>query len=189
MVPTDDLVMYEGNAKLHPHEQVDQIAASIEEFNFADPVAAWHNDGGESVIIEGHGRLMAARKLGITELPVIYLDYLTDEQRRAYTLVHNQTTMNSGFDFEILQGELAAITDIDMGQFDFDLDASAEDFGPYGGDGATDESDEAYVPQSETHFNYKEQYGVIVMCDDEDDQERVYNRLTEEGYACKVVAV
>lgn len=119
MVPTDDLVMYEGNAKLHPHEQVDQIAASIEEFNFADPIAAWHNEDGESIIIEGHGRLMAARKLGIEELPVIYLDYLSDEQRRAYTLAHNKLTMNSDFDYEILTSELDAIIGIDMEDFGF----------------------------------------------------------------------
>lgn len=127
MVPTDDLVMYEGNAKLHPHEQVDQIAASIEEFNFADPIAAWHNEEGESVIIEGHGRLMAARKLGIESLPVIYLDYLSDEQRRAYTLVHNQTTMSSGFDIDILQAELDKIASIDMTEFDFEIAADQPD--------------------------------------------------------------
>lgn len=119
MVPIDDLVMYEGNAKLHPAEQIDQIAESIEEFNFADPVAAWHDKDGNSVIIEGHGRLMAARKLGIKELPVIYLDYLTDEQRRAYTLIHNKLTMNSDFDFEILQNELDSIFNIDMSDFGF----------------------------------------------------------------------
>lgn len=120
MVPTDSLVMYEGNAKLHPHEQVDQIAASIEEFNFADPIAAWHDGNGESVIVEGHGRLMAARKLGIRELPVIYLDYLSDEQRRAYGLVHNKLTMNSDFDFELLANELDMVVDINMGDFGFE---------------------------------------------------------------------
>ena len=119
MVPTDDLVMYDRNAKLHPAEQVDQIAASIEEFNFADPIAAWHDENGDSVIIEGHGRLMAARKLGIEELPVIYLDYLSDEQRRAYGLVHNKLTMNSDFDFELLQNELDMVTSIDMEDFGF----------------------------------------------------------------------
>lgn len=128
MVPTDDLVMYEGNAKLHPHEQVDQIAASIEEFNFADPIAAWHNEEGESVIIEGHGRLMAARKLGIEELPVIYLDYLTDEQRRAYTIAHNATNLSSGFDMEILSVELDAIADIDMSQWDLEIETFEPSF-------------------------------------------------------------
>lgn len=130
MVPTDELVMYEGNAKLHPSEQVDQIAASIEEFNFADPIAAWHDKDGNAVIVEGHGRLMAAKKLGIEQLPVIYLDYLTDEQRRAYTLVHNKLTMNSDFDFEILQNELDSIFDIDMGDFGFDVQSAIEDMIP-----------------------------------------------------------
>ncbi len=119
LVPVDELVMYDRNAKLHPSEQIDQIAESIEEFNFADPIAAWHDENGDSVIIEGHGRLMAAKKLGIEQLPVIYLDYLSDEQRRAYTLVHNKLTMNSDFDYEMLNDELDKIYDIDMSDFGF----------------------------------------------------------------------
>lgn len=121
MVPTNKLVPYKGNAKVHDSVQIGQIAESIEEFNFADPIAAWHDKNGDSVIIEGHGRLMAAKKLGIKQLPVIYLDYLSDEQRRAYTLVHNKLTMNSDFDFEILQDELDSIFDINMADFGFDV--------------------------------------------------------------------
>jgi len=122
MVSVDELKPYEGNAKIHDNRNVGQIAASIEEFNFADPIAAWHNDSGESVIIEGHGRLLAAQRLGIKELPVIYLDYLTDEQRRAYTIVHNSTTMSTGFDMEALAVELEGLeVDFDMTMFDFDL--------------------------------------------------------------------
>lgn len=127
MVPTDELTAYDGNAKIHDERQVEQIASSIEEFDFADPIAAWHDEAGRSVIVEGHGRLMAARKLGIEELPVIYLDYMTDEERRAYTLVHNQLTMNSGFEQDTLQAELAKIQGIDMGMFDFQ-DISDVDF-------------------------------------------------------------
>ena len=122
MVSVDELKPYEGNAKIHDNRNVGQIASSIEEFNFADPIAAWHNDKGESVIIEGHGRLLAAQRLGIKELPVIYLDYLTDEQRRAYTIVHNSTTMSTGFDMEALAVELEGLeVDFDMAMFDFDL--------------------------------------------------------------------
>ena len=122
MVSVDELKPYEGNAKIHDNRNVGQIASSIEEFNFADPIAAWHNDNGESVIIEGHGRLLAAQRLGIKELPVIYLDYLTDEQRRAYTIVHNSTTMSTGFDMEALAVELEGLeVDFDMTMFDFDL--------------------------------------------------------------------
>lgn len=123
MVPVDELKPYEGNAKIHDNRNVGQIASSIEEFNFADPIAAWHNDKGESVIIEGHGRLLAAQRLGIKELPVIYLDYLTDEQRRAYTIVHNSTTMSTGFDMDVLKVELEGLeVDFDMTMFDFDID-------------------------------------------------------------------
>lgn len=120
-LPVSELVEYANNAKLHPHEQVDQIASSIQEFGNNDPIAVWHNDDGEPEIVEGHGRVMALRKLGIQTAPVIYLDHLTDEQRRAYSLVHNKLTMNSDFDFEILAGEIEEITSIDMEAFDFEV--------------------------------------------------------------------
>lgn len=121
MVPTEELVEYRNNAKLHPSWQIDQIAASIEEFGFNSPVLAWHNDEGEPEIVAGHGRLMAARKLDLEKLPVVFLDHMTEEQRRAYILVDNQLTMNSGFDFDILNEELSEITGIDMEQFDFEI--------------------------------------------------------------------
>lgn len=119
IVNVDELVPYANNAKLHTAEQVDQIAASIEEFGNCDPIAVWHNSDGEMEIVEGHGRLLALKKLGIEKAPVITLDHLTDEQRRAYALVHNQLTMNTGFDFELLQNELDMVTSIDMEDFGF----------------------------------------------------------------------
>ena len=97
-----DLVPYANNAKMHPREQIDQIAESISEFGNCDPIAVWHNEDGEAEIVEGHGRVIALKKLGIETAPVICLDHLTDEQRRAYTHVHNQTTLNSGFDYQTL---------------------------------------------------------------------------------------
>lgn len=102
-----DLVPYANNAKKHPKEQIDQIAESISEFGNCDPIAVWHNEEGQAEIVEGHGRVMALRQLGIETAPVITLDHLTDEQRRIYTHVHNQTTINSGFD------EQALIEDMD----------------------------------------------------------------------------
>ena len=112
-----DLAPYEGNAKLHPKKQVEQIAESIRQFGFNDPIAIDENN----MLIEGHGRLLAAQMLGMDSLPVIRLEGLTDEQKRAYTLVHNQLTMNSGFDIEQLQIELDSITSIDMERFDFEM--------------------------------------------------------------------
>jgi ParB-like chromosome segregation protein Spo0J len=113
MTPTDELVPYAGNAKEHPEEQVAQIAESIREFGFNDPVGVWHDAEGRPVIIEGHGRVLAAQELGMDELPTIALDHLTDAQRRAYVHVHNQTTLTSGFDLEVLARELEELPEFD----------------------------------------------------------------------------
>ena len=118
-VNIDELNLNPLNSKLHPAEQIDQIAASIEQFGNCDPIGVWTNDAGELVIVEGHGRYAALRKLGITDVPIIRLDHLTDEQRRAYGLAHNKLTMNSDFDFELLANELDMVSKIDMTDFGF----------------------------------------------------------------------
>lgn len=118
-MPTEALIPYANNAKEHSQLQVEQIANSIEAFGFNDPVAVWENAQGELEIVEGHGRVMAAKRLGIDVLPVIRLDHLTDEQRRAYTHVHNQTTLNSGFDVDVLDAEIEQL-DFDWDSFGFD---------------------------------------------------------------------
>lgn len=114
-----DLKPYGNNAKTHPEKQVDQIAESIKRFGMIDPIGIWSN---ENVIVEGHGRLKACEKLGVKEVPVIRLDHLSDEERRAYALAHNQTTLVSGFDVEILRVELSDIKDIDMDSLGFDVE-------------------------------------------------------------------
>ena len=114
---TADLKPYASNAKIHTAEQVEQIKKSILEFGMNDPIAIWKNNE----IIEGHGRLIACSELGIDSVPVIRLDELTDEQRKAYMLVHNKLTMNTGFDVDILNMELENIVEIDMTQYDFEL--------------------------------------------------------------------
>ena len=115
-IPIDDLKAYENNAKIHTHEQIEQIKQSIEEFGMNDPIGVW---GEDNLIVEGHGRLTACKELGMKEVPIIRLDDLTDEQRRAYTLVHNQTTMNTGFDLDVLNEELENLS-IDMTEYGFD---------------------------------------------------------------------
>ena len=112
----EDLKPYANNAKLHTEDQIEQIKRSIEEFGFNDPIAIWR----DNEIIEGHGRLYAVMEIPeITEVPVIRLDNLTDEQRRAYILVHNKLTMNTDFDLDLLDVELSNIADIDMSEFGF----------------------------------------------------------------------
>lgn len=114
-IPIEQLKPYEKNAKIHTPEQIEQIKKSVQQFGMNDPIGIW---GKDNLIIEGHGRLQACKELGMKEVPVIRLDDLTDEQRRAYTLVHNQTTMNTGFNMVILDEELDNI-DIDMSELGF----------------------------------------------------------------------
>ncbi len=114
---------YKKNAKLHPAEQIEQIKKSIEQFGMDDPIGIWKDE-----IVEGHGRLIACKELGYTEVPIIRLDHLTDEERKAYTLAHNKLTMNSDFDIDILNDELMNSFDtIDMSDFGFDLDFDVEE--------------------------------------------------------------
>lgn len=108
---------YENNAKLHPREQIEQIKKSIQEFGNNDPIAIDENN----VIIEGHGRYIALKELGYKEVEVIRLSHLSEEQKKAYMLVHNKLTMNSDFDFDLLNEELSDILNIDMAEFGFDL--------------------------------------------------------------------
>ncbi len=118
-LPVGSLKPYEKNARKHQDADVQTIVASIKEFGFDDPIGVW---GEDNLIVEGHGRLMAAKKLGMETVPVIHLDHLTDEQRRAYALAHNKTAEMSEWDFDLLSGELDGIFDIDMSELGFDLD-------------------------------------------------------------------
>ncbi len=109
---------YENNAKLHPQEHVDQIAASIEEFDFLDPVAVDEN----GQLLEGHGRLLAAKARGMATIPVIQVVGLTEAQKVAYRIAHNKLTINTEFDPEALKLDF----DI-LGDFDFDLNLTGFD--------------------------------------------------------------
>lgn len=102
MVPIAGLIPYARNARTHDDAQVAQIAASIREFGFCNPVLIDEIDG----IIAGHGRVLAARKLAMVDVPCIRLSHLTDTQRRAYILADNKLALNSGGDAELLKLEL-----------------------------------------------------------------------------------
>lgn len=119
-MPIHELKPYANNAKKHPDDQIEQIKKSIRDFGFNDPVAIWKNNE----VIEGHGRLMAALELGMDEVPVIRLDHLTDDKRKAYALIHNKLTMNTPLDKGIIQIEL---NDIGMDLSAFDLNLMQDD--------------------------------------------------------------
>jgi ParB family chromosome partitioning protein len=110
----DKLKPYERNARTHSPEQVDKIASSIIEFGFTNPILV----DGDAGIIAGHGRLMAASKLGLAQIPVIELTHLTEAQKRAYVLADNRLAEDAGWDEELLAGELAALQDM---EFDLSL--------------------------------------------------------------------
>lgn len=103
--PTERLIPYARNARTHSDEQVAQIAASIAEFGWTNPIIA----GSDGIVIAGHARLQAARKLGMTEVPVIVLDHLTETQRRALVLADNRLALNAGWDEEMLRVELTTL--------------------------------------------------------------------------------
>ena len=122
-LPVDSLKPYSKNARKHSEKDIQAICNSIEEFQFLDPIGIWSD---QNIIVEGHGRLIAAKRLGMDSVPCIRLDHLTDEQRKAYALAHNKTAELSKWFDELLQSELADIEDIDMELFGFDLDAVTE---------------------------------------------------------------
>src|SRR5271163_4897462 len=109
----DSLLPYIRNARTHTDEQVAQVAASIREFGWTNPLLV----AADGTIIAGHARLAAARRLQMTEVPVIVLDHLTDAQRRALVLADNRLALDAGWDEELLRVELAALQ-----EDNFDLD-------------------------------------------------------------------
>ena len=114
----EGLIPYARNSRTHSKDQVAQIAASIREFGWTNPILV----DGDGTIIAGHGRVMAARKLGETEVPCIELGHLTEAQKRAYVIADNQLALNAGWDAEMLKVEIAELVDadFDLGLLGFD---------------------------------------------------------------------
>lgn len=113
-LPIKALKPYEKNTRKHKKKDVDNIARSIEKFGMNDPIGIWK----DNIIVEGHGRLLACKQLGMTEVPCVRLDHLTDEQRREYAIAHNATAELSEWDLDILPDELA---ELNLSDFDFDF--------------------------------------------------------------------
>lgn len=126
-IAVEDLKPYEKNNKKHEDFDIGEIAKSISKYEMIDPVGIW---GKDNTIVEGHGRVLACKQLGIGKVPCIRLDHLTDEQRREYAIVHNKSQELALYDFDNLADELA---DLDLSDFDFDfgIDTDAgEDYSP-----------------------------------------------------------
>jgi hypothetical protein len=146
--PVERLLPYAANARTHPDDQVAQIAGSIAEFGFNVPCLVDER----GVLVAGHGRLLAARKLGITEVPVIRLDHLTDAQARAFRIADNQIAVNAGWDDATLSAELARLKEdgVDLELLGFpesELDRLLDGLG--GESGASGDEDEVPEPPVE----------------------------------------
>ena len=174
---TDTLVPYARNSRTHSPEQVAQIAASIREFGFTNPVLIDANN----TLIAGHGRVMAAQALGLASVPAIRLAHLSDAQRRAYVIADNQLALNAGWDMSALARELE-----DLSGEGFGLDvlgfSTAELEGLLG-----QETPPAAPAAPGPGISYQEKYAVLVDCKDEADQQRIFEQLTAGGLACKVL--
>lgn len=146
--PTTKLLPYALNARTHSDDQVMQIAASIAEFGFTNPILA----GADGVIVAGHGRLAAANKLGLSMVPVVVLDHLSATQRRALVIADNRIAENAGWDDAMLRVELEALQDdeFDLSITGFDLDDLADLQGDEDGDGSGSDQDDAVPEVSET---------------------------------------
>ncbi|MDD2926368.1 site-specific DNA-methyltransferase [Rhodoferax sp.] len=143
--PTGKLLPYARNARTHSEDQVAQIAASIVEFGFTNPILA----GSDGIIVAGHGRLTAAQKLGLEVVPVVVLDHLTPTQRRALIIADNRIAENAGWDDAMLRVELDALRDddFDLSLTGFDADALADLF--EGEEGDTGQTGDDEVPESQ----------------------------------------
>lgn len=166
-VPLASLKAYDGNAKRHDNANIEAIENSIKEFGFRNPIIAWHNEDGVPEIVAGHGRALAAQKLGIQDVPVVFVDDLDDAQRRMLTLADNQTTLMTGWDNGQLDADLDALGDLfDVAEFGF------TDIQGY------DESDD---------IDIKTSLSVVVSFDDDEAScESFYNEMVGRGLSCKI---
>lgn len=146
-ISIEELIPYARNSRTHSDEQIAQIAASIKEFGFTNPVLI-DNDNG---IIAGHGRVLAGRKLKLKEIPCIRLGHLTDAQKKAYVIADNKLALNSGWDAEMLKLELVELKDegFNIDLIGFDGDELAEIFAEESeiNEGLTDEDEVPEVPE------------------------------------------
>lgn len=172
----DELIPYANNARTHSDEQVAQIAASIKEFGWTNPILV----DGKNGIIAGHGRLAAARKLKMVKVPAICIDSLSEPQRKALILADNKLALNADWDYDLLKLELENLNEIG-----YELDVLGFD---------PDELEKIMFGEIEKEKELKEQelnatYEIAVECQNENEQQLVFDMLTEKGYKCRVLTI
>lgn len=165
----DDIKPYENNPR-NNLDAIDATANSIKEFGWQQPIVV----DKDMVIIAGHTRLLAAKKLGYDTVPVVVASNLSDEQVRAYRLADNKTGELAEWDLSLLDEELEAIIDIDMSDYGFNFDDT--------------EVDDIDVSDKDLSETFNEKYELKVTCDNESQLEELYNELTERKLECSILA-
>ncbi len=150
LIPTADLIPYARNSRTHSDAQIAKIASSIREFGFLNPIIT----DGKNGIVAGHGRVLAAQKLGLKELPCVEAKHLTEAQKRAYVIADNRMALDAGWDFEMLKVELKDLEDMK-----FDLTMTGFDLGEM-----TLMFDEAVAPDSSTQEIDPDDYNMACTC-------------------------
>jgi hypothetical protein len=168
----EKLIPYARNSRTHSSEQVDQIAASIKEWGWTVPILVDEAGG----IIAGHGRTMAAKKLGMKTVPVMVASGWSDAKKRAYIIADNKLALNAEWDNELLKIEL-----LDLGELNYNLELIGFDLQEISN--ILDDQNEIKQPES---VDYKEVFNIIIECSNEEDQQKIFNKLDAEGYKCRV---
>ena len=171
-VPLDKLKPYERNARKHGDKDIDAIAASIKRFGFKDPIGVW----GKNIIVEGHGRLLAAKKLNLAEVPIIRLDDLTDEERRMYALAHNKTAELSAWDFDTLKQELNALK-AEFNKAELGFDIAKENTGLADWFEREEKDGDNVDGESEEYANFVEKFKGAKTTDDCYTPENIYDAV------------
>ena len=169
LVPVGELIPYVNNARTHSDEQIAKLQSSIREFGFVNPVLT---DGNKN-IIAGHGRVEAAKREGISEVPCVFVEHLTDAQKRAYILADNRLAELAGWNIELLNMELLDLeANFDMTDFGFEINEPTGE-----------------KPEKDLSDGLKSFYQVIIDCEDETQAAEVYERLTGEGMECRILTL
>lgn len=163
-IAVKDLIPYEKNTKKHDDVQINNVAESIKQYGFVQPIVIDKNN----VVVIGHCRLLAAKKLKMSDVPCVCVEDLTEEQVKALRIVDNKSN-ESPWDFDFLADEL---TEINLDAFNFDFGVSFDD-------------DDTEIKERE-EIALNESISVVVECADDEEAETIFEKLSEEGYKCHI---
>lgn len=171
---TEDLIPYARNSRTHSAEQVAQIAASIREFGWTNPILI----DGENGIIAGHGRVLAAHKLGETQVPTIELSHLSDTQKRAYIIADNKLALNAGWDNDMLALEID-----DLKEARYDIELTGFNINEISALNGNENINDEYKEPIDENRNL-----LMIECEGERELETLFEEMQKRGFECKILS-